>query len=206
MTIPSSDTRNDAIVIEHRGSLAIIRFNRSRHRNSLSIKTLVDLDKSLTSLIQSSSTKVLVFTGTGDAFASGAEIGELADLNPSSASAFAEMGQSLFAKIANSEQTTIAAINGFCIGGGLDLALACDIRYASTNATFAHPGAHLGIITGWGGTQRLPRLIGLSRALDMFTTGRRLTSNEAYEIGLVTRIGDPVLDCALELVRQRGLI
>ena len=81
---------------------------------------------------------------------------------------------------------TIAAINGYCMGGALDLALACDIRLASANAVFAHPGARLGIITGWGGTQRLPRLIGKARALEFFATARRLSSQEALEIGLIS--------------------
>jgi enoyl-CoA hydratase len=107
------------------------------------------------------------------------------------------------AKIASAKQVTIAAINGYCMGGGLDLALACDIRVASTTANFAHPGARLGIITGWGGTQRLPRVIGKARALEFFVTARTLTSKEALEIGLVNRVGDPVIDCALEFSRSR---
>src|SRR6266566_2098253 len=86
--------------------------------------------------------------------------------------------------------------------GALDLALACDIRVASKNAVFAHPGARLGIITGWGGTQRLPRLIGRTRALEFFITARRLTSQEALEIGLISRISDPVLDAAVKLERN----
>lgn len=201
MTVLASETDEDAIIVEHRDSLAIIRLNQPKHRNSLSIQTLEKLDKAISALIQNNGTAALIFTGTYDVFASGADIHELAALTPETAKAFAELGQSVFGKIANAEQTTIAAINGYCIGGGLDLALACDIRCASTKASFAHPGARLGIITGWGGTQRLPRLVGTARALEMFTTARRLTSTEAYEIGLVTRIGDPVLDCALDLVR-----
>ena len=106
------------------------------------------------------------------------------------------MGQELFQQIANARQVTIAAINGYCMGGALDLALACDIRLASANAVFAHPGARLGIITGWGGTQRLPRLIGKARALEFFATARRLSSQEALEIGLITQIHDPVLESA----------
>jgi enoyl-CoA hydratase/carnithine racemase len=86
------------------------------------------------------------------------------------------------------------------MGGGLDLALACDLRYAAPAAIFAHPGARLGIITGWGGTQRLPRLIGMSRALEILLTGRRVTAREALEIGLVNQIGDPVLDYACQTV------
>lgn len=84
------------------------------------------------------------------------------------------------------------------MGGALDLALACDLRFASSGAVFAHPGARLGIITGWGGTQRLPRLIGAARAIEMFATARRLTSQEAYEFGPVNRVCDPVLNCARE--------
>jgi enoyl-CoA hydratase/carnithine racemase len=101
-------------------------------------------------------------------------------------------------RVADASALTIAAINGYCMGGGLDLALSCRLRFASKTAVFAHPGARLGIITGWGGTQRLPRLIGAARALEFFTTARRLNSQEALEIGLVDRICDPVLDCALK--------
>jgi enoyl-CoA hydratase len=98
---------------------------------------------------------------------------------------------------------TIAAINGYCMGGGLDFALACDVRVASKKAVFAHPGARLGIITGWGGTQRLPRVIGKARALEFFIMAQRLTSKTAQEIGLVSRVGDPVIDCALEFSRNK---
>lgn len=206
MTVPASDINDDSIIVEHRDSLAIIRLNQPRHRNSLSIRTLERLDKAITSVIQSNGIAALIFTGTENVFASGADIRELAALTPASGEVFADLGQSVFRKIANAEQTTIAAVNGYCIGGGLDLALACDIRCASANASFAHPGARLGIITGWGGTQRLPRLVGPARALEMFATAHRLTSTEAFEIGLVTRIGDPVLECALELVSSRKRI
>ena len=112
-------------------------------------------------------------------------------------------GQRLFQKIADVPQLTIAAINGYCMGGALDLALACDIRCASPRAVFAHPGARLGIITGWGGTQRLPRLIGAARALEMFTTARRVGSHEALEIGLVSKVGEPVVDCAIEIAKLK---
>ena len=201
MTVPASDTDEVAIIVEHRDPLAVIRFNRPRHRNSLSIKTLEELDKAINVLVKEKDITALIFTGAEDVFASGADIRELAALTSETAKAFAEFGQSVIGKIANTGQKTIAAINGYCFGGGLDLALACDIRCASKSASFAHPGAQLGIITGWGGTQRLPRLIGTARALELFTTARRITSLEAFEIGLVTRIGDPVLDCAIELAR-----
>ena len=144
----------------------------------------------------------MVFTGTGDVFASGADIVELTRLNPETAAAFSQRGQALFQMIAVARQTTIAAINGYCMGGALDLSLACDIRVASRKAVFAHPGARLGIITGWGGTQRLPRLIGRARALEFFITAKRMESEEARAIGLIDEIFDPVLQRAIKLARS----
>lgn len=135
-------------------------------------------------------------------FASGANIRELRTLTPATAREFAVRGQRLFQRIADARQLTIAAVNGYCMGGGLDLALACDVRVASTGAVFAHPGARLGIITGWGGTQRLPRLVGAARALDMFLTARRFSAVEALDIGLVSGLGDSALECGLEVAGE----
>jgi enoyl-CoA hydratase len=190
-----------AIIVEERDSLAIVRLNRPAERNSLSRSTLEELEQAVSALTNRRELTAIIFTGTGDVFASGANIRELSSLTPDSARAFAHLGQRVFQKIADARALTIAAVNGYCMGGGLDLALACKLRVASTGAVFAHPGARLGIITGWGGTQRLPRLIGTARALEMFMTARRLTSIEAYEIGLINRIGDPALECAFEFVK-----
>jgi enoyl-CoA hydratase len=190
------------VVTKIRGPAAVLQFNQAAERNPLSIATLDVIEDSLNSLFSMQEVKVLIFTGTDDVFASGANIRELAQLDSESARAFARRGQRLFSKIASAKQTTIAAINGYCMGGALDLALACDIRIASTNAVFAHPGARLGIITGWGGTQRLPRIIGKTRALEFFITARRVNSGEALEMGLVSRICDPVLECALEFAQR----
>ncbi|HEX8888422.1 MAG TPA: enoyl-CoA hydratase/isomerase family protein [Pyrinomonadaceae bacterium] len=193
------DISGRAIIVETRASSVIIRFNRPAERNPLSGATLEELDNSFSVLAARTDINTIIFTGTGDVFASGANIRELRELTPASAREFSRRGQQLFQRIADAPQLTIAAINGYCMGGALDLALACDTRCASPTAVFAHPGARLGIITGWGGTQRLPRLIGTARALEMFATARRVGSSEAYEIGLVSRIGEPVLDCALEI-------
>ncbi|HVF45304.1 MAG TPA: enoyl-CoA hydratase/isomerase family protein, partial [Pyrinomonadaceae bacterium] len=143
-----------------------------------------------------------VFTGTRDVFASGADIRELQALTPDSARAFARRGQALFQKISEARQLTVAAVNGYCMGGGLDLALACRVRVASHAAVFAHPGARLGIITGWGGTQRLPALVGPARACEMFLTAKRLSAREALEAGLVGRVCEDALACALELASR----
>lgn len=194
MSEPSS-----SLTTELNGSVAVIRFNRPAERNPLSIATLNELRTSFSTAAASSNVETIIFTGTEDVFASGADIRELTSLDSSSALKFSKMGQELFQEIADARQITIAAVNGYCMGGALDLALACDIRLASANAVFAHPGARLGIITGWGGTQRLPRLIGKARALEFFATARRISSEEALAIGLITRIYDPVLESALTL-------
>ena len=202
MTEEKRDETGAPVIIESRSQVAIIRLNRPAERNPLSIATLDQLDAAVSTLIARAEIAAIIFTGAGDVFASGANIRELRTLTPATAKEFARRGQMLFEKIASASQLTIAAVNGYCMGGALDLALACDLRYASPNAVFAHPGARLGIITGWGGTQRLPRLIGMSRALEIFLTARRLTASEAFEVGLVNHIGDPVLDYACRIARQ----
>lgn len=202
MTGDAHDGLQPALVVETREHIALIRINRPAERNSLSVSTLQELDAIFSALILRDDISAIIFTGTGDVFVSGANIRELQTLTPATARTFAERGQRLLKKIADASQLTIAAINGYCIGGGLDLALACDVRIASPGALFAHPGARLGIITGWGGTQRLPRLIGAARALEMFLTARHVTSTEAHAIGLVNRVSDDVIECALEAARR----
>lgn len=192
-----------AIVTKCDGAVAVIRFNRPAQRNPLSISTLHDLESTLLELMPRDDVKVLIFTGTADVFASGANIRELAQLDSTSALQFSRLGQRVFQRIADAPQLTIAAINGYCMGGALDLALACDIRVASKSAVFSHPGARLGIITGWGGTQRLPRIIGRAQALELFATGHRYSSAEALEIGLISNVADPVLDHATELAGHK---
>jgi enoyl-CoA hydratase len=183
-------------------STAIVTFNRPASRNSLSIATLSKLDSLLSLLINKPALKTIIFTGVEDVFLSGANIRDLSTLDPVSAREFSSLGQKLFQSLSDAPQLTIAAINGYCMGGGLDFALACDIRLAASTAVFAHPGARLGIITGWGGTQ-LPRLIGKARAIEFFVTARLLVSNEALRIGLITGIFDPVIEGALALASRR---
>jgi enoyl-CoA hydratase len=196
------ETDARCVVVESRASTAIVRLNRPAERNQLSIATLAELDTTVSSLIKRTNVSAIIFTGTADVFASGANIRELRTLTPETAQAFARRGQNLFQKIADAPQLTVAAINGFCMGGGMDLALACDVRFAAPNAVFAHPGARLGIITGWGGTQRLPRLIGATRALEIFATARRVDSDEAYRIGLVSRLSERLMYEAFELAQR----
>ena len=195
------DESSPDIVTEVTGSIAILRFNRPRKRNPLSLSTLQQLKSSLSVLLPRDDVEGIILTGTDDVFASGADIRELAQLNPASALEFSKFGQGLFQSIADARQITIAAINGYCMGGALDLALACDIRIASKAALFSHPGGKLGIITGWGGTQRLSRIIGRSRALELFATAGRYSSDAAVRMGLISRVADPVLEVAVAEAR-----
>jgi enoyl-CoA hydratase len=181
--------------------IAVIRFNKPAKRNPLSISTLHDLEIKFSELIALPEIKVIVFTGTADVFASGADLLELSQLDHNSAFEFSHFGQRAFQTISDAKQLTIAAINGYCMGGALDLALACDLRVASRNAVFAHPGVRLGIITGWGGTQRLPRLTQRTAALEFLLTGRRFDAEEALKVGLVTSVSEHAISSAFSLAR-----
>lgn len=187
-----------AILIETTDKTTIIRFNNPKERNPLSVKVLIDLDAIFSEQIPKS--KAIIFTGTEDVFASGADLREIARLKTErEVREFGLRGQRLMQKIADASCLTIAAVNGFCFGGAFDLALACKIRIASPNALFSHPGANLGIITAWGGTQRLPRLVGEAAALEMFLTAKRVDANEALKISLVSQISEDLIRTAILL-------
>ena len=184
---------SNAVIIENVGPNLILRFNRPEIRSPLSIGVLEYLNQVVDEVESRDGVERLIFTGVGNVFASGADLREIAEVDGNSARKFALRGQDLMARISNLPTRTIAAVNGFCFGGALDLALACRVRIAAPAASFAHPGADLGIITGWGGTQRLPRLVGEAIALEMLFTAKRVTAAEALEFGLVDSIaGDPL--------------
>ncbi len=193
---------SNLIETDLRGSIQVIRFIRPELRNPLSVVVLEELSTILNEI--SPEISLVIFTGTDHTFASGADLREIAAIDTENVTEFARRGQDLFAKIANLPQKTAAAINGFCFGGALDLALACDKRFASPQAVFAHPGVSLGIITGWGGTQRLPRLIGQTHALEMFLLAKRIDADEALRFGLIDEIADDPLEklCELELFQK----
>lgn len=161
----------------------------------------MELKETISELLVRNEIRAIILTGSQDVFAAGADLSELSQLDPRAAEEFARLGQGAFQVIADARVPTVAAVSGYCMGGGLDLALSCDIRVSSSSAVFAHPGAKRGIITGWGGTQRLPRLVGRARALELFVTARSIRSDEALMMGLVSRVADPVLDCALAVAR-----
>jgi enoyl-CoA hydratase/carnithine racemase len=171
-------------------NVASVTLNRASVRNTLSIDTLKELIETFSELNSSSRIFVIVLCGLGEAFAAGADIKELLKLTPETAVSFSLLGSNLFRLISNSPKLVIAAIDGFCMGGGLDLALSCDLRYASKNAIFAHPGANIGIITGFGGTYRLPKLIGRRNAERLFSTAEKFSAKQALEIGLIQSLSN----------------
>ncbi len=181
---------SNALYLKKIPKAIVIQFNRPEIRSPLSIFVLDKLCEILDQVSEDLTIETIIFTGKEDVFASGADLREIAEVSKDTAREFALRGQNLMNKINVSEKETVAAINGFCFGGALDLALACHKRIASPNAIFSHPGVSLGIITGWGGTQRLPRLVGEAKALEMFLTAKRVDAVEALQIGLIDKISE----------------
>jgi enoyl-CoA hydratase len=173
---------SQAVLVEKKENLVIIRFNRPEIRSPLTIAVLSELNEMLDNV----NDETIIFTGVDDVFASGADLREIAQVTGENAHEYAMRGQNLMRKIES--KNAIAFINGFCFGGALDLSLSCKRRIATPNAMFCHPGANLGIMTGWGGTQRLPRLIGEAKTLEMLFLAKRVSANEALKIGLIDEI------------------
>jgi len=161
--------------------------------NRLSRERVLALTQAVSELAAEPTTKPLIFTGNQHFFSAGADLNEITALTGPAAYDFAAMGQRLMNAVDNFPAPTYAAIYGYCMGGGLDLALACRHRIAHPHAVFGHRGAALGLITGWGGTQRLPRLIGRARALELFAAAEKLHAARAMEIGLIDVIADDPL-------------
>ncbi|AST58760.1 crotonase [Thermoanaerobacterium thermosaccharolyticum] len=169
--------------------VAIITINRPKSLNALNYETLKELDSALDKAEDDKDVKVVIITGSGEkAFVAGADIAEMRNMTPLEAKKFSEYGQSVFRKIETLSKPVIAAVNGFALGGGCELSMACDIRIASKNAKFGQPEVGLGIIPGFSGTQRLPRIIGTSKAKELIFTGEMINSDEAYRIGLISKI------------------
>jgi enoyl-CoA hydratase len=190
------------ILFEIKDNIALITINRPDKLNALNGKTLEELESVFSEINSNAKVSAVVVTGSGEkAFVAGADIAELNKLDVISAKAFADNGQAVFNKIENFDKPVIAAVNGFALGGGCELALACHIRLASNNAKFGQPEVNLGIIPGYGGTQRLARLINNGRAVEYILTGDMIDSEEAFRIGLVNRIftQEELLDKAFEL-------
>ncbi len=192
------------LVIEKRDAIGIIKINRPESLNSLNIETLGEIRDVLTSLNNDEEIKVLIFTGEGKAFIAGADIKQMKDMNENEAREFCNLGQKIFDIIENLDKPIIAAVNGFALGGGCELAMACDIRLASENAKFGQPEVNLGVIPGFGGTQRLSRLVGKGIAKELIFTGDIIDVHTAFRIGLVNKVvaSENLLNEALAMAQK----
>jgi len=177
------------LIVEESGGVLVVTVNRPRVLNALDARTLDELDAVVTDAAARDDVRVLVLTGAGEkAFVAGADINELAVQSPVEGREHARRGQALFDRLERLGKPVIAAVNGFALGGGCELAMACTIRLAADTAKFGQPEINLGLIPGYAGTQRLPRLVGRGRALELLLTGAPITADEALRIGLVNRV------------------
>jgi enoyl-CoA hydratase len=194
----------DGLKIESRAGVRVVRLHSRDGTNRLSRAALRALMRAMEQF--AAEPAPIVITGNEHFFSAGADLNEIAALTGPTAFEFARMGQVLMRMVDDFPAPVLAAVSGYCMGGGLDLALACDARIAAPNAIFGHRGAALGLMTGWGGTQRLPRLIGKGRANAVFVAAEKLHASEALRVGLVDEVaGDPVAAAVARLAdRDRG--
>ncbi len=185
---PSTGTFRN-LLVEPRGAVTVLRIHRPDVLNALNRETLAEIEAFTIGFEADAEQRALVITGSGEkSFISGADINELAVLDPRGAEDISRFGQRVLDRLERSAKPVLAAVNGYAFGGGCELALACHLRLASENAVLGLPEVSLGIIPGYGGTQRLPRLIGTGRALELLLSGRRVKAEEAAAIGLVNRV------------------
>ena len=191
------------IRVERDGGVAVVTIDRQDALNALDVATLTELRDRLRELAADSEVRAVVLTGAGEkAFVAGADIKYMSGLDREQAAAWGALGHEAATLLETMPKPAIAAINGFALGGGCELALACDLRYASSRAKLGQPEINLAIVPGWGGTQRLARVCGIGVAKDLILTGRTIDAAEALRVGLVNEIADPVLERALETARE----
>ena len=180
------------LLYENQDGIAVITMNRPKALNALNQETLDELNQVADMLAKDSTVQVVILTGSGDkAFVAGADIAQMQSMSAMEGRNFGKLGQAVFNKLENLPQPVIAAVNGFALGGGCELAMACDIRIASEKAKFGQPEVTLGIIPGFCGTQRLPRLVGKGVAKELTYTGDMIDAQEALRIGLVNKVTTP---------------
>jgi enoyl-CoA hydratase len=191
------------IDVRRDGAVAVVTIDREEALNALDVTTLTELRDRLRELSDDASVRAVVLTGAGEkAFAAGADIKYMSGLDAEGAQAWGALGHDATALLESMPKPAIAAINGFALGGGCELALACDLRYASARAKLGQPEINLAIVPGWGGTQRLARVAGIAFAKDLIYSGRTVDAEEALRAGLVNAIADPVLEKAIEVAHS----
>src|SRR4026208_2116500 len=177
------------IQLEPQGEIALLRINRPEALNAMNSDVISELSRTIDIVGADESIKVVIITGAGEkSFCAGADISYMVNIDPISAEKYASSAQSVLNKIERLNKPVIAAVNGYALGGGCELAMACDIRIASSNAKIGQPEVTIGIPPGWGGTQRLMRLVGPAKAKEMIFTGKTITAEEAHQIGLVNKV------------------
>jgi 3-hydroxypropionyl-coenzyme A dehydratase len=192
------------IQLEPRGDIAIIKINRPEALNAVNIDVIAELSRTVDIVGADDGIRAVIITGVGErAFCAGADIAYMVNIDPIKAEKYASSAQAVLNKIERLEKPVIAAVNGFALGGGCELALVCDIRIASSNAKIGQPEVTIGIPPGWGGTQRLVRIVGPAKAKELVFTGKMITAEEAAQIGLVNRVvsleaGEPLQSEALK--------
>jgi 3-hydroxypropionyl-coenzyme A dehydratase len=192
------------IQLEPRGDIAIIKINRPEALNAVNIDVIAELSRTVDIVGADDGIRAVIITGVGErAFCAGADIAYMVNIDPIKAEKYASSAQAVLNKIERLEKPVIAAVNGFALGGGCELALVCDIRIASSNAKIGQPEVTIGIPPGWGGTQRLVRIVGPAKAKELVFTGKMITAEEAAQIGLVNKIvsleaGEPLQSEALK--------
>ncbi len=189
------------VKVEQQGHVGILTIDRQEALNALNSQVLSDLDAAIDEVAANDDIYVVILTGAGRSFVAGADIGEMRDLTSISGKKFGVHGGSVFLKLENMAKPVIAAVNGFALGGGNELCMACDIRLASEKAKFGQPEVGLGITPGFAGTQRLPRIVGISKAMELILTAKVIGAAEAKAIGLVSEVYPPeeLMPKAMEL-------
>ena len=193
------------LLYEKRGRVGIISFHRPEVLNAMNTETVIEMKKVFAAMDEDSDIRCVILTGHGEkAFCAGGDIHEEAEKDVIAAYEFVRTGGELLEKIERFKAPVIAAINGYCLGGGVEFAIACDIRIAADDAKLGSPEIDLGVYPGWGGTQRLPRIVGMSKAREIMYTGDRYTARQALEMGLVDRVvpADRLMDEALALAEK----
>lgn len=192
------------VLFEKKGRVGIITLSRPEALNALNTEVLSQLEQQIFSVAECKDIRAIIITGEGKSFVAGADIGEMQNMSVEDAYAFANMGDRVFTRISRLHVPVIAAVNGYALGGGMELALACDIRIASKKAKFGQPEVGLGIIPGFGGTQRLSRTVGMSKAMELILTGDTISAEEAMGIGLVSTVVEPeeLMNTALAMAEK----